>query len=73
MSCEDLKYLYYRDNVRTLEEFTRYIRLFLKVDTDLTEAFGYYINKSFNSSHYVLEALYQRPRKKIEGVWYTIG
>ena len=57
---EDLKYLYYRDNVRTLEEFTKFVRSYYLNQEELVEAFGYYNNKCFNSSSQIFKQSSQR-------------
>ena len=57
---EDLKYLYYRDNVRTIEEFTIFARPYYLNQEELIEAYGYYNNKCFNSSSQVFKHSSQR-------------
>lgn len=47
---EELKELYYKDNVRSLEDFTKFAKFYNLNEEELTQAYDYYKNKCWNSS-----------------------
>jgi sulfite reductase alpha subunit-like flavoprotein len=62
---EELKNLYYREDVRSLEDFTKFAKFYNLNEEELTQAYSYYINKCWNSSSQYFEKANKRIRNQL--------